>query len=129
MNRAVRAHFRAGAALFAFRFIDVRHVIRVERDRTETAGVFATVRKATAAGVRHFVAAHRTFVAGNIDHLYHVGLIVIQPHGDTHTLGKNSAFFVYAATHCGNLPGNDGLGNIDRRLCEPSRPRFTRHFT
>ena len=128
VNRAVRAHFRAGAAFLALRFIDVRHVVFVERNRAETAYVLATVRKATAAGVGYFVTAHRAFVARDIDNFDDVRLIVIQPHGDAHALRQNRAFLINAATHRGNFAGNDGFGDVDRGLRKSARPRFARNF-
>ena len=62
----------------------MRHVIFVEGDRAESADVLATVRKATAAGVSDFVAAHRTFVAGDIDNFYDVGVLFVAAHSEFH---------------------------------------------
>ena len=44
--------------------------------------VLATVGKTTAAGVRNFVTADRTFVAGDIDNLDDIGIGLISAHSE-----------------------------------------------
>ena len=76
------------------------------RDRGQTA----------TAGVRDHIAAGGALVAGNVDDVDDVRIVLRAAHGQLHALGQNGALFIYAAAHGGRLARNDFLGNIGNGL-------------
>ncbi|CDC60546.1 unknown [Clostridium sp. CAG:448] len=110
---AVGANLGTGTAFLTLGLIDMRHMVLIKHDGAEFTHVLATVRQASAAGVCHFIPADRAFVAGNIDDLNHIRVVLVAAHCDLHTLGKNCAFLIDAAPHGRRLAGDDGLGNVN----------------
>ena len=129
MDGAVGADLCTGTALLAFGLVDVCHVVLIERNRAEPAGILAPVCQTSAAGIGHLVAAHRAFVAGNIDDLNDIRIAPVSAHCDFHTLGKNGALLIDTAPHGRNFPRHNGLRNIDCGLCQASCPCLPRHFS
>ena len=125
---AVRAYLGAGAALLALALVDVRHMVGVKGERAEAAHILAPVRKASAARRRDLVTADRAFVAGDINDLNHVGVVLIAAHGYLDALGQDRALLVYTAAHGRDLARDDGLGNVDRAFRQTVCPCFPRDF-
>ena len=92
------------------------YVLIVKCDGAAAADVLAAVSKAAAAGVCDLISAHRAFVAGDLQDLDHVGVILVSAHCELHPLGKNGALLVNAAAHCGGVAGNDLHRNVEDRL-------------
>ena len=88
----------------------------VEGDGSELSYVLATVSKTTAAGVGHLIAADRTFVAGDLDDLDHVRVVLVSAHSELHALSEDSALLVYAAPGGRLLARRDRLRNIENVL-------------
>ncbi len=128
MNGAVRADLGAGAALLALALVDMCHVVFVKGECTEAAHILAPVGKAPAARRRDLVAADRALIAGNVDNLNHVGVVLVAAHGNLDALGQNGALLVYAAAHGRNFARHDGLGNIDCALRQAVCPCLPRDF-
>ena len=95
----VGAHLGTSTALLALGLVDVRHVVLVKGQSAELADVLATVRQAPAAGVGNLVAADGTFVAGDIDDLYDVGVVGVTAHGDLDALSDDGALLIDTAAH------------------------------
>ena len=85
-NRCVRAYLRASAALNTFRLVDMRNVVSIKGDSATLTYVLATVRQTATAGSGYFIAACRTFVAGNVNHLDNVVVVLVTTHGNFNTL-------------------------------------------
>ncbi len=84
---AVYGHtFAHAAAFLTFRLVDVRDVILVEGKRAEAADVLAAVCEAAAAGVGHFVTAHRALVACDLDDLDNIGIVAVAAHCDLYSV-------------------------------------------
>ena len=128
VNGAVRADLGAGAALLALALVDVRHMVGVKGERAEAAHILAPVRKASAARRRDLVTADRAFVAGDINDLNHVGVVLIAAHGYLDALGQDRALLVYTAAHGRDLARDDGLGDVDRAFRQTVCPCFPRDF-
>ena len=79
-NGGIGADTGAGAAVHALGFIDVRNVV-MEGDGALGTDVLAAAGQTPAAGIGHLVAAHGAFVAGDIDDLDDVGVLLIAAHG------------------------------------------------
>lgn len=107
MNGTVGADLGAGTALLTLCLVDMCDMIFIKRDCTETAYILTTVSKATAAGICNLVAAHRTFVTGDINNLYNIRIFLISAHGKFYALIYYRSFLIDAATHGRNLAGHD----------------------
>ena len=129
MDCAVRTNLAACAAFLALGFVDVGNVVLVKSDCAEFAHVLATVSKTAAACVGHFVAAHRAFVAGNVNDFDYIGVGFVTAHCYFYTFGKNSTFLVNATTHCGYFARDNALRDVYCRFGKAIRPRFTSDFT
>ena len=87
------------------------------------------MRKTAAAGIGYFVAAHGTFVTGNVYYLNHIRVRLVAAHCDFYTLGKYGAFLVDTATHGGRFAGNDFFRNIYSGFRETVVPCLTGDLT
>ena len=125
---AVRTNLCARAAFFTFCFVDVCDVLAVESKRAEFANVFATVSKTASASGGDFVAAHRTFVASDVDNLDYVGIVLVAAHSEFDSFTQNRAFFVHAAAHRRDFAGNYALWNVDGVFVERTCPRLSCDF-
>ena len=121
---AVRAYLCALAALYALRLIDVRLLLLIKRDGAAAAYVLAAVCKTTAAGLCDDMAADRAFVAGDINDLNHVGVVLIAAHGYLDALGQDRALLVYAAAHRRRLAGDYFLRDVKECFIEIGVPRM-----
>ena len=111
VDSAVGAGLRAQAAVDALAFINIRVVELVVRYRAAAAGILTAVGK-TAAILRDGVAARRAVVAGDVDGLDDVGVVLIPAGGHFDALSKYGALFIDAAAHRRHLAGDDLLGDI-----------------
>ena len=111
-DRGIRADLGALTALNALALVDVSDVVMVKGDRAALADVLTAMRQAAAAGGGDFIAGSRAFVAGDVDDLDHVVVVLVAAHGDLHALAENGALLEDAAAHGGFLAGGDDLGNI-----------------
>ena len=107
----------------------MRHMIVVKSDGSKTTYILTPVGKTSSAGTGDFISAHRALVAGNIDHLDHIRVVLVAAHGNLDPFGKNGPFLVYATAHGGHLSRDDGFGNIKSSLGKPSCPGFSGDFS
>ena len=112
----VGADLRAGAALLTLRLIDMCNMVFIKADGTELTNILATVCKTAAAGVGNLVSADGTLVAGDVNNLDDIGVVLVAAHCDLYSLTENSTLLIYAATHCGLLAGCELFGNIHHIL-------------
>ena len=103
-------------------------MVFIKADCAAAAHILAAVRQAPAAGVCHFIAAHRALVAGDVDDLDHVGVVGAAAHGQFDALGQDGALLVYAAAHGGLLARHNDLGNIQHVFQQRILPRLPRHL-
>ncbi len=131
--RAVGAGLRAAAALHALVLVDggvaVEDAYGVLR-----AGVHAVVGDAAAAGLGDGDAVHRALVAGDGQHLHHVGVARVAAQRQLHTLVDDGPLLVDAAAH-GGLgivrydPFGDGHGVLRREpVVERQRRDLPEHL-
>ena len=76
-------------------------------------GIFGThllagVHQTTAAHIGDYHAASGTFVAGFVEYLHHIGVVLVAAHGQMHTVHKHGTFLVYAASGVGLGTGGNG---------------------
>ena len=114
-DSGVGADLCTGTAFLALSLVDVSDMMLVERDGAEAADVLAAVCKAAAAGVGDFVSAHRALVAGDLDDLDDVGVILVSAHSELYSLSENGALLIDAAAHCGSVSGYDHFRNVHAR--------------
>ena len=131
-NRAVGADLGAGAALDAFFFVDDGALVLVEADGTALADVLAAVCDTAAAGLGDSIAAHRAFVAGDVDDLDDVGVLLVAAERHADAFADDGALLVNAAAHRRLRSLDDHLGNlgvaVEQSVFE-SQPRdFTKDF-
>ena len=106
----------------------MRHVILVKRDSAEAADVLTAVRKTAAAGVCHLVAAHGTFIAGNVYDLDDIGVAFVAAHGDFDTLGEYCTLLVDTAAHSRRFARHDYFWNINCRFGQAIGPGLSRYL-
>ena len=111
-NRTVRADLGAGAALDALLLVDDGALVLVEADGAALADVLAAVRDAAAAGFGDGVAADRTLVAGDVDDLDDVGVLLVAAERHTDAFADDGALLIDAAAHRRLRPLDDHLGNL-----------------
>ena len=95
----------------------------------EAADVLAAVCKAAAAGVCYLVAAHRAFVAGDINDLDNIWVALIAAHSHFYSFGEYSSFLINAAAHGRGLTGDYGLRDIYCCFRQAICPGFPCDFT
>ena len=104
----------------------MRHVIVVEAQSAEFTNVLSTVRKAAATGVGYLKAAYGTFVAGDVDDLDNVWVILVAAYGELYALTEYCPFLVNAASHSRLFSGDQLRGDIHKiiqKLILPSEAR------
>ena len=89
-------------------------MILVERDSAEAADILTPVSQASAAGVSDFVAADGTFVAGNVNYLDHVGILLVPAHSNLDALGKYRTLLINTAAHGRGVSGDYYFGNVQK---------------
>ena len=109
--RAVWASLSALAALDALLLVDDRLFVD-NRNRASRADVLTTMNDAASARGGDENAVNRALVAGNVDDLDDVRIILVAAERELNTLLKYRAFLVDAATHARLGTGDDFLGNI-----------------
>ena len=128
-DRAEGADLRALAALHALGLVDMGHMVVVEGDGLALAHVLAAVGQAATAGARHLIARSRALIAGDVDHLDDVGVLLVAAHGQLHALAQDGPLLVHAAAHGGHLAGHDGLGDLQHLFGGQAVPRAAGHLT
>ena len=126
-NGAVGADLRAAAAVDALALVDVRLHVLVKGNRVARADVLAAMGQTATAGVRDHIAAGGALVAGDVDDVDDIWVVLRAAHGQLHALGQNGALFIYAAAHGGRLARNDFLGNIGNGFQQVVVPGVARH--
>ena len=76
----------------------MRVLVLVDDDRIALAGLHAAVCQAAAAQVGDHIAGFRTFVAGNIDDLHDMVVVLAAADGQAHSFGHYGSVFVNAAS-------------------------------
>ena len=77
----------------------MRLVVVVKIDRISWTGVVAALSQTATAGVGDFIAAHRTFITGNIDNFDDARIGSLAAHGELDSFLQDSSFLVDAASH------------------------------
>ena len=96
---AVRTNSRACTAFNAFRFINMRLLVRIKCYCASSANILAAVRNTSATGIGNGIAAHRAFITCNIYNLYHIRVAFVAPHCQLYSFGKNGSFLINTAPH------------------------------
>ena len=128
-NCGIRTYLCALTAFNALGFIYMSNVVVVKGNCTTLTHVLTTVGKTSAAGCGNFVTCGRAFIAGDIDNLNNVLVILITAHGDLYTLTENSALLIDTAAHCGVGTGRDDLGYLHDIFKQGIAPRLARYLT
>ncbi len=124
----IGADLGAHAALHALRLVDVRHMVLVEIERLFLTHIVAAVRQTAAAGLGDFIAAHGTFVAGDVDDLDDVGIVLVAAHRQLDALAHDGALLIDTAAHRRFFSGHDDLRNVEQIFRQRAIPRLTGHL-
>jgi len=127
-NGAIGADARAFSAVDAFFFIDMRLLVLIKGDRAHGADVFTAVRNAAAAGIRHFIAAHRAFIAGNIQNFYDVRVFLISPKRHSDALADDRPLLIDATAHRRLFARDDLRRDFQHRPIQLIFKGIPRHF-
>ena len=111
-DRPVRAGLGAFAAFDALAFIHDRLVVD-DLDGVFRADLLTAVHDAAAAGGRDEYAADRALVAGDIDHLDDVRIVLVPAQRKFDALLHDGALFENTAAHRRLGPGRDLFGDVD----------------
>ena len=68
--------------------------------------------KTSSASVRDFISANGALIAGNINNLDNVRIILVSAHRKVYALLENGSFLINAATHCRSFSRNDYFRDI-----------------
>lgn len=107
----------------------MRHVVFVERYRTETTNVFTAVSQTPSAGIGYFVTADGTFVARDFYYFDNVFIVLVPAHSEFDSFFNDCSFFIDTATHGRNGPRNDDFGHVQNTLEKFVVPGKTSDFT
>ena len=106
----------------------MRDVIMVKSYCAKATHVLATVGKTAPARVGDFIAAHRAFVARDVDNFDDVRVVFVAAHRHFDALCKDCPFFIYATTHRRDFPRDDDFRNIQNVFFKRACPRLLCNF-
>ena len=107
----------------------MRDVLVVKSNSSLTADILTSVSETSAAGVRDFISAHRTLIAGSLYDFDHIGIRRIPAHRELNTIREYSPLLINATPHSRRLSRYYPLRNSKQILEKRIIPRLPCNLT
>ena len=126
-NGGIGANPRAGTAIHAFCFINVRHMV-MEADGALGTDVLTAACQTPSAGVGDLIAAHGALITGNINDLNDIGVLLIAAHCHAHPFAEDRTLLVDAAINGLGIAGRQLPRDRQHIIQQSIVPRLPRHL-